>query len=150
MEECFNHHSWQPMRNIQAKYQNTKQETAERHKKDEASLSMPGLPPYPEREETVTHSCLSAKKETKSWECLEPRNLNSPLNSCSCSCRISRHLAASPDLGAHTASCHGYLRHLQKGSHKLPTWPQRPSTEDQEGLQTSLQLLPALTNYAED
>lgn len=123
----------------------------ERHRKDEASPSMPGLAPYTERERIVTHSpCLSAKKETKSRECLEPMNLNSPLNSCSWSCRISRHLAASADLGAHTASCHGYLRHLQKGSHKLPTWPQRPSTEDQEGPQTSLQLLPALMGYAED
>lgn len=76
---------------------------------------MSGLPSYPERERRVTHSpCLSAKKETKSSECLEPMNLDSPLNSCSWSCRISRHLAASADLGAHTASCHGYLRTCRK------------------------------------
>lgn len=87
---------------------------------------MPGLPLPPltrkGKGQLLRSPCLSAKKKTKSRACLEPMNLNNPLNSFSWSCRMSRHLAAAPDLWAHTAGYHGYLRHLQEESHKHSVW----------------------------
>lgn len=100
LKECFSCHSLQPMTPLQSK----KHKPGDNRKAWERwGQSFPvRTPPLPRKERTVTpFSCLSAKKEKKFRISLEPMNLR-PLDICSWSCQIWRHLAAAPDLGAYT------------------------------------------------